>query len=142
MLADNHKLRLAATAIFTIIALIAAPICTPVCGAAGCGAKNAAVAAQSEECHRAVIAESGSQPAKLAAANTCGLSELPAAIAKSANENWSAPQRSDGVIPVSTAAAVIAAASFAFRANHARWRTNTGPTVLNDSPPSTTVLRI
>jgi hypothetical protein len=77
------------TALFTFLAMLVAPLCTPFCRSHVCAASS-----QEENCHTSSAAHGNANKASLVSVQTCGLQELPAAaLSKTTNSPDFAKQR-------------------------------------------------
>jgi hypothetical protein len=63
------------TALFTLVAMLIAPLCAPFCHSHVCAASSAAE--QNDDCHKSSAANANTTQISLAAVHNCGLQELP-----------------------------------------------------------------
>src|SRR6266478_5129430 len=76
-----------AVAVFTLLAMLVAPLCTPMCGSRACANLSSA---QNEDCHSSFAANDGARRTGVAAIRICGSQEFPAAAL---NERSNSPER-------------------------------------------------
>jgi len=76
-----------AVAVFTLLAVLVAPLCTSMCGSRACANLSSA---QNEDCHSFFAANDGARRAGVAAIRICGSQEFPAAAL---NERSNSPER-------------------------------------------------
>jgi hypothetical protein len=72
----NALLHRRAIAIFTLLAMLVAPLCASLCGSRACSSLSST---QSEDCHGSLAVNDGVQRTGVAAIRACGLQEFPAA---------------------------------------------------------------
>jgi hypothetical protein len=72
----NADLRCRAVAIFTLLAMLVAPLCASLCGSRACASL---ASTQSEDCHSSLAANDGAPRTSVAAIRVCGLQEFPTA---------------------------------------------------------------
>lgn len=83
----NAFLRRRAIAIFTLVAMLLAPLCASICGSRVCASLSST---QSEDCHGSLAANNAVPQTAVAAVRVCGLQEFPAAAL---NEKSNPPER-------------------------------------------------
>src|SRR6266478_6287901 len=83
----NANLLRRPVAIFTLLAMLVAPLCASICGSRVCANWSSA---QSEDCHSSLAANDNGPRAGLAAIRVCGLQEFPSAAL---NERANSPAR-------------------------------------------------
>jgi hypothetical protein len=83
----NAFLQRRAIAIFTLLAMLVAPLCGSLCGSRVCASL---ASTQSEDCHGSLAPSDGVPRTGLAAIRVCGLQEFPSAAL---NETSDSPDR-------------------------------------------------
>jgi hypothetical protein len=74
-----------AVAIFTLLAMLVAPLCASLCGSRACASLSST---QSDDCHSSLAANDGAPRTGIAAIRVCGSREFPTAAL---NETTSSP---------------------------------------------------
>src|SRR5690348_1148447 len=83
----NANLLRRPVAIFTLLAMLVAPLCTSLCGSRACSNSSSA---RSEDCHGSFAANDNGPRTGLAAIRICGSQEFPAATL---SERSNSPER-------------------------------------------------
>jgi hypothetical protein len=131
-----RDLRNTSTALAVLLALIAAPLCRPMCATQACASTGRTAGAGDEDCHH-VASDAGSQQIHIHAVRTCGSRGLQAAALSTRN---SLPQ----VRRASALHAIVARFESQALAsiNRLLWlNADDGPGPLQN-PTATTILRI
>ena len=136
MLPISNSLRIALATI-TLLAMITAPLCGPLCAAGAC---MPSTESQTANCHDgATLVKSDGQESTIGATKACNLSELPAAKLNESTSRLDRQQERSAVLvlhPPTFAAQLTEHAK-----NRQQWRTKSGPAGLSDRT-TPTVLRI
>lgn len=132
----SNRLRIALATI-TLLAMITAPLCGPLCAAGAC---MPSTESQTANCHDgATFAMSDGPESNIGATKTCNLSELPAAKLNQRTSRLDRQEERSAVLvlhPPAFAAELTEQAK-----NQQRWQTKSGPAGLSDRT-TPTVLRI
>jgi hypothetical protein len=132
----SNRLRIALATI-TLLAMITAPLCGPLCAAVAC---MPSTESQTANCHDgATLARSDSQGSTIGATKTCNLSELPAAKLSESTSRIDRHKQRSAVLVLHPPA--FAAALTKHAKNRQQWRATSGPDGLSDRT-TPTVLRI
>ena len=129
----NANLCRQAVAIFTLLAMLVAPLCASLCGSRACASLSST---QSDDCHSSLAANDGAPRTGVASIRACGSREFPTAAL---NETTSSPDpmkdpavhASSNFVPAQPVQLPVSDACYS-RADNKRCMTNASvqPTVL------------
>jgi hypothetical protein len=128
-----------ALATITLLAMITAPLCGPLCAAGAC---MPSTESQTANCHDgATVAMSDGPESNIGATKTCNLSELPAAKLNQSTSRLDRQEEQSAALVLVLHPPAFAAELTEYAKNQQQWQTKRGPAGLSDRT-TPTVLRI
>ena len=86
-IAGHHRPRIVAIAFVTLLAVVVAPLCSPLCAARHCASGKATASRSEESCHHEAASIGGSASSShFTSSRICYSSELPPAVLNANNE--------------------------------------------------------
>ncbi len=139
----NDGRRSPSVALVTILALLIAPFCGPLCAANACAGSSANGWANAGDCHHEATADkTDGPPTQVVTAKACNTVELPAATL-SGTKSWSSlSETRRGAAPQFRALAPTQDSTSSLGVSHARWRQNNNAAGTKAKATNDTVLQI
>ena len=123
-------------ALLTVLALLAAPVCAPLCAAGACPSGNG-----HEQCHEMASMGASSGEQFIASSKACGSSDLSAVLVKADGETLLSQEVRSSSAPAVTSGAPEQSLGD-LQASPGRWRVHGVPLESADPFPRMTVFRI